>query len=81
MIDSYLIRVDCKPLTKPRQMNTTLKQQIDAIGKAMEARSREITTSTGKSLGDRTGHLADPQWAALNDAASTIAALRLNPKK
>ncbi len=56
-------------------MNTTIKQQQDAIGEAMKARSFTLRNLKGHGLSPEE-HQADPQWAALNDAASTLAAIR-----
>jgi hypothetical protein len=54
---------------KSNDMQTTFTQQIEAIRKAMVSRKRIV---------ERNGRYQDdPNWIALNDAASTIASLNL----
>lgn len=55
-------------------MQTTLKQQIDAIQKAMTERRRFIHIFIKDA-----DYTRDEQWIALNDAASTIMAFNIAP--
>lgn len=60
-------------------MNSTLKEQQQAVSDAMSRRSFELRQYKGRGL-SADEHMADPEWSKLNDAASTIAAVRLSPK-
>jgi len=50
-------------------MQTTYKEQIEAIQIEMEQRLKYLTKA-------QISHSHDKQWLALNDAASTIAAVK-----
>lgn len=61
-------------------MTTTLLQQQDAIGEAMKQRANAITHTNAVGVPSPTSNELqnDKQWAALNDAASTVASVRMS---
>jgi hypothetical protein len=58
-------------------MRTSYKQQAAAIKKAIKAREDKFTLTYGKKRLDEF-RARDNQWIALNDAYSTLTALRIN---